>query len=232
MSAVEFFDAARSYKRELSGDALTQGDVDALNAVIAGWKPNPSPHALGNAATFYSVVRNVFGSLTQAQVDGFGAILQAMGVARWPLSWAAYGLATAWHETASKMQPVVEAFWLSEQWRKDNLRYYPWHGRGYVQLTWENNYRHADDALSLGGKLLKNPDLALEPDIAASVMTLGMEQGWFCTKKLSDYLPLSGKAGFDAYTQARRIINGTDKAQQIAKEAQAFEGALVAGGWA
>jgi putative chitinase len=62
--------------------------------------------------------------------------------------------------------------------------------------------------LELGGKLSADPDLALQPDIAARVMVHGMEGGWFTGKRLSDYLPLSGKAGFDAYTAARRIING------------------------
>ena len=38
----------------------------------------------------------------------------------------AYLLATAFWETARTMQPVDEAFWLSEAWRKKNLRY----GRG------------------------------------------------------------------------------------------------------
>ena len=52
----------------------------------------------------------------------------------------AYVLATAYHETAHTMKPVREAFWLSEGWRRDNLRYYPWYGRGYAQLTWRRNY--------------------------------------------------------------------------------------------
>jgi hypothetical protein len=58
-----------------------------------------------------------------------------------------------------------------------------------------------------------------------------MERGAFTGKSLKDYLPLSGQAGFDAYTAARRIINGQDKAQEIAKEAQQFEAALIAGNW-
>ena len=52
----------------------------------------------------------------------------------------AYVLATALWETARTMKPVVEAFWKTDAWRKKNLRYYPWHGRGFVQLTWDKNY--------------------------------------------------------------------------------------------
>jgi hypothetical protein len=127
---------------------------------------------------------------------------------------------------------VREAYWLSEEWRRNNLKYYPHYGRGYVQLTWAKNYARADDELDLGGKLISNEDLALQPDIAARIMVHGMEGGWFTGKSLKDYLPLAGRAGFDAYTQARRIINGQDRAANIAKEAQQFEEALVAGGWA
>lgn len=237
MSAAAFFDAARALKRELTGETaigLTQEEVDALNAIIRRWGSDAprNPTALSDGAKFFAVVHGAFGALTQAQVDGFEALLQAFGTARWPLAFAAYGLATAWHETAKKMEPVREAFWLSEEWRSKNLRYFPWYGRGYPQLTWEKNYRKADDELGLGGALIADPDLAMKPDIAARIMIRGMEAGWFTGKRLADYLPLSGRAGFDAYREARRIINGTDKAQEIAKEAQQFEAALFDGGWA
>lgn len=237
MSAAAFFDAARALKRELTGfqaTGLTQAEVDALNAVIAEWghERSKSPTALSDGSKFFAAVRSAFGGLTQSQVDGFESLLQAFGVARWPLSWVAYATATAWHETAARMEPVKEAFWLSEDWRKSNLSYFPWYGRGYVQLTWEKNYKRADDELDLGGRLVADPDLALNPDIAARIMVHGMEGGWFSGKRLGDYLPLSGRAGFDAYKEARRIINGTDKWETIAKEAQQFEAALSAGGWA
>ena len=233
MSAEAFFDAARAYKRELTGDALSQADVDALNAVIAAWKPSDgkNPTALSDAASFFASLRSSFGALNQSQVEGFERLLQAYGVARWPLAFASYGLATGWRETAKQMQPVKEAYWLSEDWRKKNLPYFPWYGRGDVQLTWQRNYARADDELDLGGALVADPELALRPDISARVMVHGMEGGWFTGKKLGDYLPLSGRAGFDAYKQARRIINGTDAWEEIAKNAQAFEAALLAGGW-
>jgi hypothetical protein len=234
VSAAAFFDAARALKRELTGVGLEQSEVDALNAIIAKWgsETEHNPTALGDAAAFFKSARTSFGALTQPQVEGFQVLLQAFGVARWPLSWCAYGLATSWHETAAQMQPVKEAYWLSEDWRKTHLRYYPWYGRGFCQLTWEANYKRADDELDLGGVLIANPDAALDPTIAARVITRGMEAGWFTKHKLADHLPMTGQAGFDAYSEARRIINGTDKAAVIAKEAQQFEAALIAGAWA
>jgi putative chitinase len=237
MSAAAFFDAARALKRELTGgpDGLTQSEVDALQAIIGAWGPAAAapanPTALSDAGTFFASVRQSFGALEQSQVAGFERLLQAYGVARWPLAFAAYGLATAWRETAKKMQPVREAYWLSEEWRKANLKYYPWYGRGDVQLTWQRNYARADEELGLGGAMVADPDVALRPDVSARVMVHGMEAGWFSGKRLLDYLPLSGRAGFDAYKQARRIINGTDAWEEIAKNAQQFEAALIAGGW-
>ena len=237
MSLAAFFDAARTLKRELTGEGpgLTQEEVELLNEIIGRWNraAPANPTALTDEDKFFASVRSSFGSLNQPQVDGFQALLQAFGVARWPISWAAYGLSTAWRETAKTMQPVREAYWVkdAEEWRKKSLRYYPYYGRGFVQLTWRKNYARADEELELGDRLEANPDAALEPDLAAKIMVKGMEGAWFTGKGLKDYLPLAGKAGYDAYSQARRIINGLDAADEIAKNAQAFEAALEAGGW-
>lgn len=243
MSALEFFNSARQYKREASGEpavGLTDAEVKALQAVVSPWeaagraKQAPAvPHSLKDASAFYGRVRAFSGDLEQSQVDGFNALLKAMGDARWPCSWCAYGLATAWHETARTMQPVREAYWVknAEAWRKAHLKYYPHYGRGFVQLTWPFNYEKADHELGLGGKLIADLDLALRPDIAARIMVAGMEAGWFTAKSLKTYLPIDGAAGFDAFKEARRIINGTDKASEIAKLAMMFQDALAAGGW-
>jgi putative chitinase len=140
---------------------------------------------------------------------------------------AAYVLATGQWETAHTMEPVKEAYWLSEEWRKANLRYYPWYGRGFVQLTWEENYDKAQDELNLGTMLTDNPDRALDPVIAAQVIVRGMTEGWFTGKKLSDYITLQ-KSDF---INARRIVNGTDKANDIAALAQDYDAWLLAQGY-
>jgi hypothetical protein len=57
-----------------------------------------------------------------------------------------------------------------------------------------------------------NKDRALEPSIAAEVMYAGMRDGDFTSKKLSDYF----SATVNDPVNARRIINGTDRAQTIA----------------
>lgn len=181
-------------------------------------------HALTNPAAFFAAAKAVTGGLTQGQVDGFNAILKA--IPEWPVSWAAYALATAYHETAATMQPIAEygkgkgrKYGVPGR-NKGQIAY----GRGYVQLTWDDNYERADREIGAAGKLVENYDLALQPDTAADIMREGMAEGWFTGKALKDYLP-------GDYVNARRIINGTDKAQTIAGYAVKFEKALTDGGW-
>jgi predicted chitinase len=130
----------------------------------------------------------------------------------------AYVLASVQWETAQTFQPVREAYWRNETWRQINLAYQPYYGRGYVQLTWHNNYQKYSDILSLD--LVNNPDLALEPNVALFVLVHGLKTGSFTGRKITDYINDSTTD----FVGARRCINGTDKANEIAKIAQAFLG--------
>lgn len=134
----------------------------------------------------------------------------------------AYILATAAWETAHTMKPVKEAYRRSEDWRKKNLRYFPWYGRGFVQLTWEANYKRAQE--ELGVDLTTNPDAALNAAVAARILVRGMLRGWFTGKRLADYI---NDQKCD-YRNARRIVNGMDRADEIRVLAQDYEAALRA----
>lgn len=125
-----------------------------------------------------------------------------------------YVLATVEHETAGKFQPVKETFWEDEEWRKKKLKYYPYYGRGFVQITWKANYEKFGKLLNLD--LVGSPDLALESDTALSILVIGMRDGLFTGKKLGDYMNENGSNFIDA----RRIVNGLDKATSIAYLAQ------------
>ena len=170
----------------------------------------------------FNILRKAFGKLNTEQVKNIELIVDYCNKHQLEYNQAAYVLATAFHETNTTMLPVIEAYWLSEAWRKKNFRYYPYYGRGYVQLTWDYNYKKAGEKLGLGNALLDNPKLAQEPKYAAEILVLGSKEGWFTGKKLSDYITKTEKN----YVGARRIINGTDKAEKIAKEAEIFEQAL------
>jgi len=182
---------------------------------------------------FFNHIRKpLFTRLTAAQVKGHESVIAVMKEHKVPLSWAAYILATSYHETARKMQPVREGLNASDAWRKRNLRYYPWYGRGHVQLTWEENYVKADKKLGLGGALAKNADLALDPVISAEVLVVGMLEGWFSGDKagrhtLLRHLPNKNKATRTQFKNARRIVNIMDKADLIAGHALVYQEALI-----
>lgn len=137
----------------------------------------------------------------------------------------AYILATAYWETARTMKPVKEAYWLPETWRKKNLRYYPWYGRGYVQLTWEANYQKMEALLGLD--LTSNPDVVMSPYIAVEILVTGMLEGTFTGKALGQYVTLHKSD----YRNARRVVNGTDKAGEIATIAREYEKVLLDRGY-
>jgi predicted chitinase len=143
----------------------------------------------------------------------------------------AYVLATAYWESWRTMEPVEEAYHLAgrvadmDGWRQRNLRYYPWHGRGFVQLTWESNYKRLSERLGLD--LTSDPRVVMQPDISAQILVIGMQEGLFTGKKLADYVTLQRSD----YVGARRIVNGTDKAQAIAEIAREYEAALLAMGF-
>lgn len=128
----------------------------------------------------------------------------------------AYVLATTDWETGHTFEPVREAYWQDEGWRRRNLRYYPYYGRGYVQLTWEDNYRKYADILGID--LVTKPDLALDPQIALFILVHGFKTGAFTGKKISDYI----RAGKTDFINARRCINALDRAEEIAALAKKF----------
>ena len=124
----------------------------------------------------------------------------------------AYILATVQHETNDSFQPVREAYFLGEpdaENYRTTLRYYPYYGRGYVQLTWDYNYREYSNLLGLD--LINNPDWVMRPDISLFILIDGMKRGVFTGVKLDDYIDGS----FVDFYNARRIINGEDEAPRI-----------------
>lgn len=180
---------------------------------------------------FFSRVRESFGPLTPGQVEGLNILVAA--TSQMPLEHRAYILATAWHETGPEdsqlhMRPRVELggksyFNQYDAGTEKGAKLgntspgdgYKFRGRGYVQLTGRRNYLVA--SLATKCDLIARPDDALAPALAALIMVNGMTEGWFTTKKLSDY---------SRYIEMRRVVNGMDKAADIAGYAARFEHAL------
>jgi hypothetical protein len=145
--------------------------------------------------------------------------------------WAAYMLATVKHECANHWQPIEELGKgagrpygqpTSVQDADGTTYTNVYYGRGYVQLTWKLNYAKVGQLIGFGNSLVIHPEHALEPQTAYKIMSQGMRGGLFTGKKLSDYI----NDQHCDYFNARRIINGVDRADLIQGYAQAFEGIL------
>lgn len=188
-------------------------------------------------AAFFAAVRPLFGGkLKQSQVDGLNVLVDA--TAGLKTAYRAYLLATAQWETAHTMQPVRETLADTDAsavarlensfkagklkgvrtpyWRKD-VNGQAWFGRGYVQLTHKPNYIKAK-ALT-GVDVVSDPSLAMRPDVAARILVQGSLDGMFTGKRLAAYLD----GPVPDYVGARAVINGSNKASEIAKLARTYE---------
>lgn len=206
-----------------------------------------------NRRFFFDTVRPIFPDkrLTISQVNGINAILDAFEADPSPLDQQAYMLATAFHETAYTMQPVRETRaatdkeaiaildrawangrlpWVkSPYWRLDKDGK-SWLGRGLVQITHKFNYEKLSPIV--GVDLVRNPSAALEMPVALKIMIEGMRRGIFTGKALKDYFDGVDEGDAEDYREmmlARRIINGTDRAADIARHGLTFEKALKGG---
>jgi putative chitinase len=179
---------------------------------------------------FETVRASLFGGeLTQQQVDGQTVILAvweyaiSSGVGVNDERWLAYMLATVFHECATRMWPITEYGSDTYLQGKD---YWPYIGRGFVMITWEENYRHASDELGLidDRDLVAHPELALDSLIATRILFMGMINGWFTGRKLSQYFNDTE----DDPVNARQIVNGNDDDELIAGYHHKFMDALTA----
>jgi glycosyl hydrolase family 19 (putative chitinase) len=128
-----------------------------------------------------------------------------------------YVLATAWHEARFQVLREVGKGKGRRYGAADPATGHVYYGRGFVQLTWKHNYDKM--GRKLGHDLVHNPDIALQPAVAAGVLVSGMLDGDFTGKALSHYIagPMCD------YVTARRIVNGNDRAALIAGYARKIE---------
>lgn len=194
--------------------------------------------------SFFDLIRPHFGgTLTQRQIDGINAIVAGF---------ALYGdgdtnkladiLATVKWETGGKMQPVYEkgskaylskyepgtklGKMLGNTEPGDSVRF---KGTGLPQLTGRRNFAYWAKRLNID--LIEHPEKALEMDVSVRILVEGSMLGSFTGKSLADYIDgvdESDEEDLLEYIQARRVINGQDKAEVIGKSALVFEKALRA----
>ena len=129
----------------------------------------------------------------------------------------AYVLATIKWETANTFAPIKERRakpGTAVRTLQDKYWSSGYYGRGYIQLTFRKNY-------AVFG-IENTPDKALEADTAYEIASKGMAEGLFTGKKLGDYFNTNS----EDFIGARKIINGTDKASEIALIARKIQACL------
>jgi hypothetical protein len=194
-----------------------------------------------NRTAFYAAIKPEFGGkLSQRQVDGMNAILDAAkGL---PMHYQAHVLAHVKRETGGGMYPIKETVMphhkdqnpsdaevirrLDVAFAKGQLKGVKspyWRlgafGRAQIQITHDKNYAKFG---------IKNYADALKLDVSARIAVEGMSKGMFTGRKLSDYdFPSALDAPPDK--NPRRIVNGKDGSDaEVAKSHRQFYEALKA----
>lgn len=212
------------------------GVMDA--ATIAKFKEAAKAHRppLKKTAFYYHLRTMLGGSLSEKQVQGIEGLLTEWD-SRTDLTdfrFLAYVLATVRRECGNNMYPVEEIGkgkgrkYGSKVRLSGKLYTFPnkiYYGRGYVQITWYENY--AEMGRILGLNLLEQPELALVPPIAAKIIWEGMTfgksgRGDFTGKAMEHYFDF----GKEDWVNARRIVNGLDVADLIAGYGKTFYGVI------
>ncbi len=183
------------------GEASVEAYLLALDPSLAGALQSRTPLYKRTSA-------GCWGFWSSAQVASATNCPQSAVESNWPAiytelerrgiatqSVCAAVLGTIAVETAHTFAPVQEAFWLDDAWRNANLRYAPHWGRGYVQLTWDYNYRSYGEAL--GTDLISNADRAMEPAVAAAILA-----EYFVRARVAEAAQRSD------WTQVRRRVQG------------------------
>jgi hypothetical protein len=180
---------------------------------------------------FDSVRDSLFdGGLSQTQVDGMNMILDHAEREGIDDRHLAYILATSHHETAFTHEPIAEYGKGSGKpyGVEDPVTGQTYYGRGLVQLTWKENYEKMDKKFGLGGELVENADLALDPGLATKIIFSGMADGDFTGKCLEDYIICENPETDETdFYNARKIVNALDRADTIAGYAKKFAAAIT-----
>lgn len=128
----------------------------------------------------------------------------------------AYILSTAYGESVFKPIKEIRAKEGTSTWNSQKKYWYTgYYGRGYVQLTGLENYQKFGKLLGID--LVNNPDKALDHQVACKIICIGMTKGLFGKGGLDKYL---SEDGLDDWTNARRIINGVERAEIFGNRGQ------------
>jgi hypothetical protein len=165
------------------------------------------------------------GKLNRSQKSGLSFLIKKINDDTFDmLEHVAYFLASIYWESARTFQPISEIRAGRNQTKLREIQDKYWDtgyfGRGYIQITWEANYKKFG--------IEKTPEKALQPETAYIIASRGMREGLFSRDENKKPYTLSRfiRPGKIDYRGARHIVNGTDKAVAIQGIAIGIERAL------
>lgn len=123
----------------------------------------------------------------------------------------AYALATVEHETAGTFEPLEEysgRFSARRLGYEGGMNYF---GRGFIQLTHLRNYKKVGERIGMGDALVKNPELAGSPEVAAKILA-----AFFADNNIAN---LASKGHFIA---ARMPVNPDNNGRLVARLASKY----------
>lgn len=158
---------------------------------------------------FFVEYQKLFGKMQQQHHEGLRFLLFKLQQSHRINSLAKHSctLANVKWETAHTFQPITEYGSISYLKARP---YFPYIGRGYIQLTWLSNYKKFGKKLNID--LVENPSLANKPEYAWLIMEMGMTDNYgikdpdFTKYTLEDFI----NAEKTDYLNARKIINPKD----------------------
>ncbi len=149
----------------------------------------------------------------------------------------AYVLSTIKWECGFKNQK--EIWWERKRyWKVDSTTWKAYYGRWFIQLTFKANYQKYTQIIRDSWKdfkdndgniikwseidLVNNPDIILQSNDLAIFIAMDWMKNWWPGRRESQKLSYYINDSKLDFTNARRIINWTDKAKIFANDAQAY----------
>lgn len=184
------------------------------------------------------------GKISAQQFEGIEALLNEWNRQK-GYDWRrfSYILGTVYHETRGTMQPVEETGRGVGKPYGKKLKYgggpgkrIPYtnpdklyYGRGHTQNTWYEVYEALSKAARAQGKnwdFLANPELLLEMEPSVWATFYAMKVGLYTGKQLDQFF----NNDREDWLNARKIVNGKDRAVMVASYAMHFYDAVIGAG--
>ncbi|MGX7706302.1 hypothetical protein [Methylobacterium sp. Gmos1] len=217
-----------SVRKAPFGGSLAQSQVDGMNALL-----DMAPPDMGTAglAHCFAECWHETGGAMLPRIENLNYTTAARIREVWPKRFASEAAAKPYVRNPELLANYVYSGRMGNSQPGDGWRF---RGMGLIQATGRDNAKRATKRLlalgylSPGQDLEATPSLMLDPDISAAMLFVGLSEGWYTGKKLSDYFG----PGKELARDARAMVNGDVEANgdTIASAHRAFKAALLAAG--